>query len=184
MNLSLALEVINPAETDAVLSKQIADIAQQCPRLRILTIHLLIAGFFLAGSATGSLLQQLLSRLDSLSIVAISSGPHDVVLRLRLSIADDKCWSNVCISHRLDGTRESRWPSLTIPSLIQDHVHQSCSGSQSSNFCYPPTKDNKIFKWTCQNKVNKDVPLDSFPVAKWVLELEKQHSMKNRQGED
>lgn len=165
VKLSMGLMLVNPEKTDAVLSKQIAKFAQHCPQLRVLTIHFL-SGDLLADSATGNVLRQLHPRLDSLNIVALGRSPHEVIPRLRLSIADDKYWSNVCISHRLDRgwpkyhIRKSQWPCLTMPSMIQDYVHRACS--QSSDFHHPLPKNDYIYIWACQNKVNEEVRLLSF----------------------
>lgn len=161
VNLSLGLEIISPADTDAVLSEQIAHFAQHCPRLRTLTIHLLLNGFFSADSATGRPLRQLHPRLDKLSFVVFGYGgePHDVISELRLSIAGDRYWSNVCVSHRgWPGrpTWKSPWPYLTIPSMIHDYVNRACFRSKSPNFCYPIPKDDYIYEWTCQKKVNEE----------------------------
>ena len=167
VNLSISLEFNMDNNDNAVLSEQIARFAQHCPRLRTLTIHFLTEKMdFLANSATASVLQQLLPRLDSLSFIVLAYrgwSPHEVIPRLRHSIADDRYWSNECISERPDGTRESQWPYLTIPSMIQSQVHEACYRSGSSDwfrFSYPLPGHDNVYEWTCQNKVNEEVHLD------------------------
>ena len=193
VNLSVGLEVISPENTDAVLSKQIRNFVQQRPQLRTLTINLLRDKWsvqdFPAGSATGNVLRQLHPSLNKLSIVVLGSSPQEVIPDLRRSIADDRYWSNVCISlgpnqpWSAHQTRTSNRPHLTIPSMIQGYVHRACS--QSSPFCYPPPEDDQIYEWTCHNNVNEEenkvkegVRPAAFPIANWVLELEKQRSEK------
>lgn len=128
VNLSVDFEVSSHDNADSVLCKQIEEFAQHCPQLRKLTIHLLL-GMGLAYSATRNVLRQLHRRLDSLSIIILGSSPDEVVPRLRTRIADHRCWSYACIAHRLDDTRQLQWPYLTIPSMIQNYINRTSSGS-------------------------------------------------------
>ena len=158
-NLSMDLEVHESTLTDSLLSQNITTFAWQCPQLRNLTIHLLIYWWgdedLPADSATGSVLHQLRSRLDSLRIIVFGGRPPEVLPKLRLSIADNECWSakywtGECWCDRcwsdLDcsGLHEStpEWPYLTLPSSLQrmvsrQHHHRSkiCMASLASVKC-------------------------------------------------
>ena len=140
-NLSLCPEFHYRENIDAALSRQIAEFTQHCPQLRVLTIHLV--GGDLADSAPGNQLRRLLPRLDNLNIIGLGYGPQDVTPGLRLSIAADRYWSVVCMSDRPDRYKESQWPYLTLPFVIQDRVHRSCSF---------PILEADIYKWTCSLK--------------------------------
>lgn len=150
-NLSLCLQVHYCEDIDAALSRQIVEFTQRCPQLRVLTVH--IVGGDLADNATGILLRRLLPHLDNFSIIGMGHGPHDVTPGLRLSIAADRYWSVVCTSDRPDRYKESQWPYLTLPSVIQDRVHKACSplGSELS-YKYSILKGTDIYKWTCSQK--------------------------------
>ena len=180
VNLSIDLKCTYYEDLDAKLSNIVAVYAQHCPKLRTLTIHLLLIEFYQSLAyrdfpATGNVLQNLYPRLDSLSIIALGSGPQEIVPRLRLSIADNKYWSDRCISHRPDSRGRSRlytfqWPYLTLPSLVQQQVHRACSRSRVG----PPwLNELGIYEWTCQREeVKEEVRLGLFSIADWVCGLE------------
>ena len=179
VNLSLILEINDERNADAVLAKQIADFAQQCPRLRILTIHLIgcwYAPDFPANSDTGRALRQLRPRLESLNILGLHWPRGEKGLpTLRLSIADNKDWSAKWWSGKISSdqthhgfpTGIAKWPYLTLPSLIQGHVGRACSVSS----CSPPGIDRCIYKWTCPKEVEEGSGIYSpHPLGSWVLE--------------
>ena len=102
--MTLKLVVKDP---HTMLSNLITEFAHHCPKLRTLTIHLLInrhgkhlhqdfAADLSADNATGSALRQLWPRLDSLSILTLGPRLHETLPNLRLSIAEDKHWSGKC----------------------------------------------------------------------------------------
>ncbi|CAF9923766.1 hypothetical protein IMSHALPRED_006012 [Imshaugia aleurites] len=134
MNVSIDMVFHNPGSRDVMLSEHITAFAWQCPQLRNLTIHLFKYWRdyedFSADSATGSVLRQLRPRLDSLRIIVLHSRPSKVLPNLRLSIADNECWSSKYWTGKVwyDGCpkfyqREQQWPCLTLPSLVRGRIY-------------------------------------------------------------
>ncbi|CAF9937372.1 hypothetical protein IMSHALPRED_011112 [Imshaugia aleurites] len=200
--MTLELVVKDP---HTMLSNLITEFAHHCPKLRTLTIHLLInrhgkhfhqdfAADLSADNATGSALRQLWPRLDSLSILTLGPSLHETLPNLRLSIAEDKHWSGKCWANDgwfdqpesgFDPTYDFlklEWPYLTLPSWAQAYVYTAISHSDRS--ARPPLKSDYIWKWTCQKGSKEGDRLDSSPAASQVLELEKERSMNRGHNQD
>ncbi|MCJ1456133.1 hypothetical protein MMC28_006492 [Mycoblastus sanguinarius] len=128
-HLSLGIEIYSAHldRVDEVLSGQIDFFMKQCPKLRTFTVHLLydwsynsLDSRLTRDSMTASILYQLRSRLDRLSIVGL--GPYYILEDLRIGVTDK---NEVTEKNEWCYERLSAWPHLSLPLMQVQHIERS-----------------------------------------------------------